>query len=202
MRDAVDALVLQIPLGRTRAPVAQREVVLVRPALVGVAADPELHVRIGLQHSGLAVERRLVGLAHGGLVVIEVDHGSQIRRDGARALGSLSRHPLPLHALPLGAVIHRRGRRSRLGTGGGAGAGSSGARLAAAGNGERGGGQEHQQRRCAHHHSGIMGWEQEWSALGGATTTEAERRLASSAAAPGRFRCRGSRSGGGRFGRR
>ena len=129
MPRGVDALVLEIALGGGGAPVAEGQVVLVRAALVGVAADLELDVRVGAEDGGLPVERRLVGRADGRLVVLEVDHGRQVRRDRARR----ARRPrAPAARAP--ADPARRCRPPAPGAGVGAGAGvGSGAGCSGAG---------------------------------------------------------------------
>src|SRR4051812_2320316 len=167
-----------------------------------MTGDPELDLRIGRQDGGLAIERLLIRGTNNGLVVIEVDHGGEVVRDRAGLFGGLALHPLLLQPVPLGAVIHRLRSRGGRCSGGGLRRRLFRSGLSTAGNGKCGGSQEHQQGWCSHHHSEIMGWEWEWSARVGETTLEAERRRVYPVAALDRFRCRQSRSGGGRFGQR
>ena len=160
---------------------------------------PGLAIRIAALRSSVAWSAG----PHHRLVVIEVDHGGEVGCDGPVLLGRFSGQPLFLQSIPLGAIVSRlRSRLLRCGRWGRLGRRLLRSRLPAAGDGKGRGGQEHQQRGCAHHHSEIMGWGRRWSARGGGTTTEAERRLALPAGALGRFRHRRSRSDDGRCGRK
>ena len=100
---AVDALLHQEPLGLRRAPLAEREVVLVRAALVGVTRDAEGHVRRRAHDLGLGGQRgaglgREVGAVEG-----EVN---PLGQGGATGVG---RGPDRVHA-------DRRGRRRGSGS--------------------------------------------------------------------------------------
>src|SRR5437773_305847 len=80
----VDAVTHEVLLARLGAPVAEREVVFVRAALVAVPVDPDAEVGVGLQDGDLLVERPGVVRANVRLVVVEMDHR---RQHGAHGLG-------------------------------------------------------------------------------------------------------------------
>src|SRR5690606_982136 len=92
----VEAEAHQVILHRVRAPQAQRDVVLDRPALVRVAIDRQRHAGIRAQHPHLALERRLRVRPDVRTIEVEVDH---LRKDVAR----LGRRParLLLRTAPL-----------------------------------------------------------------------------------------------------
>src|SRR6059036_3133184 len=70
----IDAVTDEVLLGRRRAPVAERQVVLVGPALVAMAADANPQPRVRLEDRHLLVEDRGVPTADERLVVVEMDH--------------------------------------------------------------------------------------------------------------------------------
>src|SRR3989475_2769689 len=70
----IDAVTDQVLLGRRRAPVTERQVVFVGPALVAMAADANTQRRIRLEDRHLLVQDRGVPTPDDRLVVIEVDH--------------------------------------------------------------------------------------------------------------------------------
>ena len=80
----VDAVTHEVLLARLGAPVAEREVVFVRAALVAVPVDPDAEVGVGLQDGDLLVERPGVVRANVRLDVVEMDHR---RQHGAHGLG-------------------------------------------------------------------------------------------------------------------
>src|SRR5438876_966134 len=138
----IDAVTDDVLLGRRRAPVTERQVVFVGPALVAMAADADAQRRVGLKDRHLLVQDCGVPTPDERLVIIEVDH----RRDegphclrrlsdrGERIRSALPRLPFRRFAVtgfllgplacflrcPLGGVDrilidgHRRGRCLRL----------------------------------------------------------------------------------------
>src|ERR1051325_1759304 len=98
----IDAVAHEILLRGLRPAIAEGQVVFVGPALVAVAADPDLQIGVRLQDRDLLVQRRHVVLAHGRLVEIEVNY----RRERAAHLVGRARQrgqriglPLTPHAL-------------------------------------------------------------------------------------------------------
>src|SRR5213592_1537470 len=83
----IDAVADDVLLGRRRAPVTERQVVFVGPALVAMAADADAQRRVGLKDRHLLVQDCGVPTPDERLVIIEVDH----RRDeGPHCLRRLS----------------------------------------------------------------------------------------------------------------
>src|SRR3989454_6494741 len=61
----IDAVADDVLLGRRRAPVAERQVVFVGPALVAMAADPNPQARVSLEDRHLLIQDRgEIGRAH------------------------------------------------------------------------------------------------------------------------------------------
>src|SRR6267143_5758142 len=69
---AIDPVAHEVLLGGLRAAVAERQVVLVRAALVAVPADPDPQIGIGLQNRDLLIERTHGVAADVRLVEVEV----------------------------------------------------------------------------------------------------------------------------------
>src|SRR5213592_2669542 len=99
---AVDSVTDEILLGRLRAAITERQVVLVRAALIAMPADADAEIGVGLQNRHFLIkDRRILG-TDGRLVVVEVDHR---RQRGAHFFGRPAergeriRLPLPGHAL-------------------------------------------------------------------------------------------------------
>src|SRR5205814_6662061 len=84
---AIDAVADDVLLGRRRAPVAERQVVFVGPALVAMAADPNPQARVSLEDRHLLIQDRGVPAPDDRLVIVEVDHG---REQGPHCLRRLS----------------------------------------------------------------------------------------------------------------
>src|SRR2546428_47809 len=74
-------------LARRRAPVAERQLVFVGPALVAMAADPNPQARVSLEDRPLLIQDRGVPAPDDRLVIVEVDHG---REQGPHCLRRLS----------------------------------------------------------------------------------------------------------------
>src|SRR2546428_5179133 len=168
----VDAVAHEVLLRRGGAPVAEREVVFVRPALVAVPGDPDPQVGIRLQDRDLLIERRGVARPDVRLVEVEVDHRGEHRAHGFRRVphgGERIGRPLPGH--PLGFLARPRiglgprdgilagplGRRDRIGIGLGT---RLGRRRVAAARGQRGRGEtrEHPQWEASHLHPLSQGY--------------------------------------------
>src|SRR5882672_3478708 len=75
----IDAVTDDVLLGRRRAPVAERQVVFVGPALVAMAADANPQPRVRLEDRHLLVQDRGVPTPDDRLVIVEVDHGGKER---------------------------------------------------------------------------------------------------------------------------
>src|SRR6266487_4734557 len=75
----IDAVTDDVLLGRRRAPVTERQVVLVRTALVAVPADTDTQGRVSLENRHLLIQDRGVPAPDDGLVIVEVDHGGNER---------------------------------------------------------------------------------------------------------------------------
>src|SRR3989475_12904245 len=73
----IDAVAHDVLLGRRRAPVAERQVVFVGPALVAMAADPNPQARVSLEDRHLLIQDRGVPAPDDRLVIVEVDHGRE-----------------------------------------------------------------------------------------------------------------------------
>ena len=121
----------QVGLGGMGAALAQGQVVFDGAALVAVAGDLDLGVRIGLEEVGDGLELGLVGLADVRLVEVEVDvlegglgGGLELRLGGGGLAGGLG---VGLGLAPGGVVIVRLGLGGGAGAGAAAGAGSAGA---------------------------------------------------------------------------
>src|SRR6266581_1713688 len=132
----VDPVAHEVLLRRLGAAVAERQVVLVRAALVAVAADADLELRVRLQNGDLLVEGPGVLRADVRLVVVEVDHGGD-------------------HALDFIAGAAQRGQRIGIGH-----RCDCCRRLLAAGAGHEGGAHaDHEEQRYRFHLlSPIRGW--------------------------------------------
>ena len=63
----VHALILEITLGCGGTPVGQSQIVFVGTALVGMAADAEFDVRVGVENDGLPIQGCLIGRAFPGM---------------------------------------------------------------------------------------------------------------------------------------
>src|ERR1043166_3285301 len=70
----IDAVVDEIRPGRDGAPVAERQVVFVRAALVTVPRDLNADARVAPQDGNLLIQSLRVSGADGRLVEVEVDH--------------------------------------------------------------------------------------------------------------------------------
>src|SRR4051794_5045307 len=68
-----NAALAEVALGGGGASLAERHVVLVRTALVGIASNADPHARVAAENGDLRVERGAGGLAQLGLVELEVD---------------------------------------------------------------------------------------------------------------------------------
>src|SRR5713101_174221 len=75
----IDAVTDQVLLSRRRAPVTERQVVFVGPALVAMTADANTQCRVGLENRDLLVQDRGVPAPDERLVVVEVNHGGKER---------------------------------------------------------------------------------------------------------------------------
>src|SRR6266545_5089794 len=70
----IDAMAYEVLLRGLRAAIAERQVVLIRAALVAVPADPNPQIGIGLHDRDLLIERAHVVATDVRLVEVEVDH--------------------------------------------------------------------------------------------------------------------------------
>src|SRR5207245_5024130 len=117
---SVDAVARQVLLRRGGAPIAEGQVVFIRPALVAVPADADPQGAVRLQNRHFLIEHGLVFGPQRGFVVVEVNQRHEGRfhflagaRRGGRGISSpLRRQALRVFASPARRI--RGGGRDRI----------------------------------------------------------------------------------------